>query len=47
LKEIDENLFNLPGDIPVAHCVAEDLRMRAGIALEFKYKYHAYALDQN
>jgi hypothetical protein len=46
LKEIDENLFNLPRDIPVAHCIAEDLRMGAGIAVKFKYKYHAYALDQ-
>lgn len=36
LREIDEDLFNLPKEIPLAHCVAEDLRMGAGIAVEFK-----------
>jgi hypothetical protein len=41
LREIDENLFNLSGDVCLAHCVAEDLRMGDGIAMEFKYKYLA------
>jgi hypothetical protein len=36
--------FNLPGDILVAHCVAEDLPMGYGIAMEFKYKYHTRTL---
>jgi hypothetical protein len=36
LIEIDENLFNLPSDVALAHCVAEDLRMGFGIAGEFK-----------
>lgn len=36
LKEIDEDLFTLPRNISLAHCVAEDLRMGAGIAVNFK-----------
>lgn len=36
LEEIDENIFNLPNDYSLAHCVAEDLRMGAGIAVDFK-----------
>jgi len=36
LEEIDENLFNLSNKFALAHCVAEDLRMGAGIAIEFK-----------
>uniref|UniRef100_A0A2H8U190 O-acetyl-ADP-ribose deacetylase C6orf130 n=1 Tax=Melanaphis sacchari TaxID=742174 RepID=A0A2H8U190_9HEMI len=36
IKEIDEDLFKLPKDYSLAHCIAEDLRMGAGIAVEFK-----------
>ncbi|KAL4122999.1 hypothetical protein QTP88_015232 [Uroleucon formosanum] len=39
LEEIDENIFNLPNDYSLAHCVAEDLRMGAGIAVDFKDKF--------
>jgi hypothetical protein len=35
-EEIDEDLFKLPKDYSLAHCVAEDLRMGAGIAVDFK-----------
>ncbi|XP_026812179.1 uncharacterized protein LOC113553188 isoform X2 [Rhopalosiphum maidis] len=35
-EEIDEDLFKLSKDYSLAHCVAEDLRMGAGIAVEFK-----------
>jgi len=36
LQEINEDLFNLPYDYALAHCVAEDLKMGAGIAVNFK-----------
>jgi len=36
LEEIDQNLFELSDEFSLAHCVAEDLRMGAGIAIEFK-----------
>ncbi|KAF0772441.1 putative serine/threonine-protein kinase isoform X1, partial [Aphis craccivora] len=36
LEEIDEDLFKLSKDYSLAHCVAEDLRMGAGIAVDFK-----------
>ncbi|XP_060836859.1 uncharacterized protein LOC132919335 isoform X2 [Rhopalosiphum padi] len=35
-EEIDEDLFKLSKDYSLAHCVAEDLRMGAGIAVDFK-----------
>ncbi|XP_050537929.1 uncharacterized protein LOC126903640 isoform X2 [Daktulosphaira vitifoliae] len=35
-EELDENLFKMGKEYAFAHCVAEDLRMGAGIALEFK-----------
>lgn len=36
LEEINEDLFELPNEFSLAHCVAEDLRMGAGIAVTFK-----------
>ncbi|CAI6373290.1 unnamed protein product [Macrosiphum euphorbiae] len=36
LKEIDEDIFKLSKEYSLAHCVAEDLRMGAGIAVDFK-----------
>ncbi|XP_050063960.1 uncharacterized protein LOC114132023 [Aphis gossypii] len=36
IEEIDEDLFKLSKDYCLAHCVAEDLRMGAGIAVDFK-----------
>ncbi|XP_025424426.1 uncharacterized protein LOC112693534 [Sipha flava] len=36
IKEVDENLFNLPRDVALAHCIAEDLRMERGVAVQFK-----------
>ncbi|KAE9536614.1 hypothetical protein AGLY_007016 [Aphis glycines] len=36
IEEIDEDLFKLSKDYCLAHCVAEDLRMEAGIAVDFK-----------
>ncbi|XP_001946380.2 uncharacterized protein LOC100162846 isoform X2 [Acyrthosiphon pisum] len=36
LEEIDENIFKLSKEYSLAHCVAEDLRMGAGIAVDFK-----------
>ncbi|XP_050431669.1 uncharacterized protein LOC126840157 isoform X2 [Adelges cooleyi] len=35
-ETLDEDLFKLDKDFALAHCVAEDLRMGAGIAVEFK-----------
>jgi len=36
LEEIDEDIFKLSKEYSLAHCVAEDLRMGAGIAVDFK-----------
>jgi len=36
IEEIDEDRFKLSKDYCLAHCVAEDLRMGAGIAVDFK-----------
>jgi len=36
LDEIDIDIFKLPKEYSLAHCVAEDLRMGAGIAVDFK-----------
>lgn len=44
--EIDENIFKLPIDIALAHCVAQDLRMGAGIAVEFKYEFLKFIIHQ-
>ncbi|VVC44083.1 Hypothetical protein CINCED_3A004486 [Cinara cedri] len=48
-NEIDEDLFNLPDEFSLAHCVAEDLKMGAGIAVEFKRIYGGVGklFDQN
>ncbi len=45
LKEIKQNLFTAPIDYALAHCVAKDFLMGAGIAVEFKnvmvvYKFY-------
>ncbi len=39
LKEIKQNLFTAPIDYALAHCVAKDFLMGAGIAVEFKKRY--------
>jgi len=36
LEEIDKDIFKLSKEYSLAHCVAEDLRMGAGIAVDFK-----------
>eukprot|EP00102_Acyrthosiphon_pisum_P016861 XP_008187978.1 PREDICTED: uncharacterized protein LOC100166845 isoform X4 [Acyrthosiphon pisum] len=36
LEEIDEDIFKLSKEYSLAHCVAEDLQMDAGIAVDFK-----------
>ncbi|XP_022180610.1 uncharacterized protein LOC111040854 isoform X2 [Myzus persicae] len=38
-EEIDEDIFKLSKDYSLAHCVAEDLRMGAGIAVDFKRSF--------
>ncbi len=45
LKEIKQNLFTAPIDYALAHCVAKDFLMGAGIAVELKnvmvvYKFY-------
>ncbi|CAG9766890.1 unnamed protein product [Ceutorhynchus assimilis] len=37
--EIQGNLFEQPKDFSLAHCVAEDLRMGSGIAVDFKREF--------
>lgn len=39
VNEIDGDLFQQPKDFSLAHCVAEDLRMGSGIAVEFKQQF--------
>lgn len=39
ITECEGDLFNAPASMPLAHCVAADLGMQKGIALDFKRKY--------
>lgn len=39
LEEITGDVFNAPPDYSLAHCVAEDLKMGAGIAVDFKERF--------
>jgi hypothetical protein len=39
ITERQGNLFNGPSTVSLVHCVASDLRMGAGIARDFKYRY--------
>lgn len=36
LREINGDLFAAPEEYALAHCVAADLRMGAGIAIKFR-----------
>ncbi|XP_064211328.1 uncharacterized protein LOC661444 isoform X2 [Tribolium castaneum] len=36
IKEIVSNLFEMPDDYSLAHCVAEDMNMGSGIAVQFR-----------
>lgn len=36
LKDIEGDLFSAPKDVSLAHCVAADMKMGAGIAVKFK-----------
>nr|WPS64293.1 VP5 [Banna virus]WPS64305.1 VP5 [Banna virus] len=38
-EEVKGDLFDAPASYSMAHCVAEDLRMSAGIAVEFKNRF--------
>jgi hypothetical protein len=35
-KEITSDLFEMPEEYSLAHCVAEDMNMGAGIAVRFR-----------
>lgn len=39
IKKGYANLFNAPPDFALAHCVASDFRLGAGIALQFRQRY--------
>ncbi|KAK7873270.1 hypothetical protein R5R35_011338 [Gryllus longicercus] len=39
IEEINGDLFSAPEDYSLAHCVAADLRMGSGIAVQFKQKF--------
>lgn len=39
VKLVPDNLFNADDDYSLAHCVAQDLNMGAGIAIEFKKRF--------
>lgn len=36
IKEVNTFLFNMPEEYALGHCVSKDMRMSAGIALQFK-----------
>jgi len=36
IEEVDSFLFNMPEEYALGHCVSKDMRMSAGIALQFK-----------
>lgn len=38
--EVNNDLFDMPEDYSLAHCVSSDLRLGKGIALEFKRRYN-------
>lgn len=38
-REVDGDLFSAPKEYSLAHCVAADLKMGAGIAIKFRYLY--------
>ena len=37
--EISGDLFSTPDDMPIANCIAMDVKMGKGIAVEFKNRY--------
>jgi len=36
IEEVDIYLFDMPEEYSLGHCVAKDMRMSAGIAINFK-----------
>ncbi|XP_018569525.1 putative uncharacterized protein DDB_G0282133 isoform X2 [Anoplophora glabripennis] len=48
VEEIQQDLFEMPKDYSLGHCVAEDMRMGSGIAVTFKreFKQMECLLDQ-
>jgi hypothetical protein len=38
IKEVDGDLFEAPKEYSLAHCVAADMRMGSGIAVNFRYR---------
>jgi hypothetical protein len=38
VKEVDGDLFEAPKEYSLAHCVATDMRMGSGIAVNFRYR---------
>lgn len=46
-SEIEGDVFTAPQSFSLAHCVAVDMKMRAGVAREFRYRYrNVYALKK-
>lgn len=42
IEEVNTFLFNMPVEYALGHCVAQDMRMSAGIALYFKLMNSQY-----
>lgn len=42
IEEVNTFLFSMPVEYALGHCVAQDMRMSAGIALYFKLKNSQY-----
>ncbi|XP_050065501.1 uncharacterized protein LOC126554464 [Aphis gossypii] len=36
IEEVNISLFDMPGEYSLGHCIAQDMRMSAGIAVDFK-----------
>lgn len=39
LQLVEGDLFSCPADESLAHCISEDCRMGAGIAVQFKKRF--------
>jgi len=36
IEEVNISLFDMPSEYSLGHCIAKDMRMSAGIAVDFK-----------
>ncbi|PZD97273.1 hypothetical protein DNH61_02645 [Paenibacillus sambharensis] len=46
-KEIKKDLFKMPEEYALAHCISADAKMSAGIAVEFKKRFKLSSLQED